>query len=33
MRDAAVQDENGRGSKVNEGVEVAFIPPHPEYSR
>jgi hypothetical protein len=32
MRFAIVQHENGRGG-VNEGVEGAFIPPHPEYSR
>jgi hypothetical protein len=33
MRVAAVQDEKWQGSEVKEGVEGAFIPPHPEYSR
>jgi hypothetical protein len=32
MRFVTVQHEMA-GKKVNEGVEGAFIPPHPEYSR
>jgi hypothetical protein len=32
MRVATVQDEKKAGRSVNEGVEGAFIPPHPEYS-
>jgi hypothetical protein len=33
MRVAAIQDEKAGEKGVNEGVEGAFIPPHPEYSR
>jgi hypothetical protein len=33
MRVAAVQDEKWQGERVNEGVEGAFIPHHPENSR
>jgi hypothetical protein len=33
MKFVTVQDEKWQGRGVNEGVEGAFIPPHPENSR